>query len=132
MDVAMLAIIIQMCMGFLSLPNLGLFTQAGIGYMGVDANSNQYVTQYQSNSSLSSLTQKPSDVNVLTFGIDWIIAGWTMWLNIIGAFTLIGWALFVTFHLPMEICLFVQGWWVLIVTWAIIQWKSGRGGNYYE
>ena len=132
MDLAMFIIIMEMCIGFITSPNLGLFNQQQVGYIGVDTASNQYVTQYQSNDAFNNLTAKPASVNVLTFAIDWIIAGWTMFLSIVTAFGLISLVLYSTFHLPMEICLFVQGIVYLIYTWGFIQWKSGKGGRYFE
>jgi hypothetical protein len=132
MDLAMFIIIMEMCIGFLTAPNLGLFTKEQIGYVNVDAASNQYVVQYQSNDSFNTLVAKPANVNLLTFAMDWVIAGWTMFLSIVGAFVLISWTLYWTFHLPMEICIFTQGIVYLIYTWGFIQWRSGRGGRYFE
>jgi hypothetical protein len=131
-DLAMLIIIIEMGIGFLSSPDLGLFTPSVLGAVNPDAASNVYVAQYQSNDSFKSLTNQPSNVNMVTLALDWAFAGWSMFLSILTAFAFISWTLYSTFHLPMQICLFVQGIVYFIYSLGILEWKSGKGMSYFD
>ena len=136
MNLAVFVIIIEMSIGFL----------AGIGYYpahgGEQANFIQadqkvpYIVNAQASNETTLKTgwmpNGLSGADYLQFTIDWITAGFSMMLKIMQAFLAISTILYTSFHVPTEICVFIQGIVYMIYTWGFIQWQSGRGGGGFE
>lgn len=133
MNIAVFIIILEMAIGFMA--SIGyyegdvFYSPAQPGETGMD-----YIVKAQNNDTLNS-EYNPAELTIgdyLKFGIDWIFAGFLILVTIMSAFLGISWILYTTYHLPMVLCVFVQGIIYLIYTWAFVQWRSGRGGAGFE
>lgn len=129
-DLAVFVIMIEMSIGFMS----GLQFYEGIGGAGslpVAQGGEVYRMQHENITETIAL-REPGIGDYLKFALNWVFASFNMMITIIRAFFFVSWDLYTVFHLPMTLCLFIQGIVYLIYTWGFIQWRSGRGGQAFE
>jgi len=141
-DLAVFVILIEMSIGFLGVIGAGNVNTLADGTQTPQVQQMVYEQggdygvggRWQQRGSTVALanTTQPSVLDYVRFGIDWISGGFFMLLQIMAAFFAISWVLYTKFKIPMEICVFIQGIVWLIYSWALIQWKSGRGGAQFE
>lgn len=126
-DLAVFVIMVEMCLGFLAelpglynAPTLVAHEQGGDIYQWQHSNMN---TEFGTRLTIG---------DYLKFAMDWVLAGYNMLVTVLTAFFAISLILYRDFGLPSELCFFVQGIVYLIYTWALVQWRSGRGGQAFE
>jgi hypothetical protein len=141
-DLAVFVIFLEMSIGFVTVlgqpeyGQMGLFPNPGNNYFKADQGG--YVKQFQQNVNGSGINNDTGAIgtipkaDILTFGMDFILAGFSTLMMIAGAFVAISWILYSQFHLDPKLCVFIQGIVYIIYLWAFVQWKSGRGGRMYE
>jgi len=135
-DLAMFIIILEMSIGFLgSTGDVGLNLYGTHGdYLRRDMS--EYSINAQKNTSLGdglAKTSAPTIADYFLFGAQWLFAGINFFIQIATAFLAISFTLQTKFGIPfIPIGAFVQGIVYLIYMWAIVQWKSGRGGGSFD
>jgi hypothetical protein len=123
MDFAFFVIFLEMAIGFVSV--LG---EADGGHAG----------QYQQNvtgSGFANSTGTMGEVpkaDILTFGMDFILAGFRTLMAIATSFVAFSWLLYSQFGIDPRVCVFIQGIIYIVYLWGFLQWKSGRGGRMFE
>lgn len=142
-DLALFVIFLEMSIGFVTVlaespenGGGGLFHNPDNKYFvpeqgGEISKYQQNVTGVKGTNNTGAIGVIPK-ADILTFGMDFLLAGFSTLLLIAGSFVAISWLLYTQFHLDYKLCIFIQGLVYIIYLWAFVQWKSGRGGRMYE
>lgn len=136
-DLALFVIFLEMSIGFVTVlsEDGGLFPNPNNRYFVAEQGGEiqkyyQNVTSGAGNNT-GAIGEIPK-ADILTFGMDFLLAGFRTLMMIAGSFVVISWLLYTQFHIDPKLCIFIQGLVYVIYLWAFVQWKSGRGGRMYE
>lgn len=123
-EITMLLILIQASIGFVD--SINLFDQH---YLNVPSNNASYVI-----TDLNEYTaaQDPGIWDDIALVAGWVVESFMIGIKIIFTVVFVLPTLVLTFHIPVELALFVQvGVYYIYATW-FAQWKSGKGWTQYE
>lgn len=133
MELAVLVIICEMCIGLIASNDLGFFPKDTSGRMNSTpfyvATQGGEISRYQNESPLG---DDAKQLDYLKLGLDWLFASFNMLIMIFKSFFFISYDLNKKFGLDPVFCIFLQGVIYIIYTLGIIQWKAGRGLGMYE
>jgi hypothetical protein len=134
MDFAILIIFLQVFIGFTI--QLG---QSQNGQMGLFPNPNNSFFKGEQGGEIQKYQQSVNgtwgttpEADLITFGMDFILAGFKTLIMIATSFLSISLVLYTQFGLDPKFCAALQVVIYIVYLWGFLQWKSGRGGRMYE
>jgi hypothetical protein len=136
MDFALFVIFLEMSIGFIVvLGDSNAFGSPGNNFFKAEQGGK--IAQYQQNATpgvageIGTMGTVPK-ADILTFGMDFILAGFQTLMMIAESFVAFSWILYSQFHIDPVVCTFLQGIIYIVYLWGFLQWKSGRGGRMFE
>jgi hypothetical protein len=136
MDFALFVIFLEMSIGFVAtLNDANAFGNPGNNFFKPEQGGR--IAQYHQNvtagapGEIGAIGEVPK-ADILTFGMDFILAGFRTLMQIVESFVAFSWILYTQFHVDPGVCVLIQGFIYIVYLYGFLQWKSGRGGRMFE